>query len=317
MDLLINSKHNAASSAVKLPQAGCAADAMAQVPECQLLADALADENTHNYTGATEKYTYLTDQGSEKARAQVRKMLLAGHGATEAYDYSVQADKNNSPAAAYILGLIHYYGLGRVKSWSEAFACFQRGDERGSGAATNNLGVMYQRGNGVNENVKEAVACFQRGDERGNGEAAYNLGLMYKFGRGVDKNFKEAVPCYRRAIERGFEKAADWFLVMCLDGRAQKVDLRFTINTLEEAAKRGNKEAEKKLQEDPEIQEEFQKIRLEQVRQIHSRYAAIHFPDYLADENKTIHSTKTPAFTAADEKRRSQATTLLELRDEL
>jgi TPR repeat protein len=306
MDFKIRSQVQVMGSTPRLPDSG--RNAMDSLSEEQLLADALADQNKHDYTAATEKSIYLIDkyEGSDKAAYQLVEMLKSGLGVTEAFNYCGRADQEKSPAAKTILGHMYRYGYGVKKDIEKAVAYYQLGDKLGNGNAANSLGIMYRHGYGLKKDYNKAFACFQRGDERGNGYATYQLGRSYEDGTIVEKNDSTALDYYRKAADRGITAATSKILAMCIDGRAQKVDICFTACFLEKMAKEGSKSEKEKIRKDPAIRQELQKIREEEIDRIHSSYLLMRSPDNLINKNKTVHKPKTAVFTNVAAPRSSQ-----------
>jgi TPR repeat protein len=81
-------------------------------------------------------------------------------------------------AAANLVGLHYYLGVGVARDFSAASRWFERGARLGDASAQRNLATLYLRGLGVRQNDFLAYAWFSESAKRGNASAADYLATM-------------------------------------------------------------------------------------------------------------------------------------------
>lgn len=81
----------------------------------------------------------------------------------KAEEYYLESLEKEYGEAAYMLGYMNEYAIGRVKSnYEKAVEYYEKGIELGSGNAANNLGFMYDMGYGVEQDYEKAMEYYQK-----------------------------------------------------------------------------------------------------------------------------------------------------------
>lgn len=110
----------------------------------------------------------------------------------------------NSSNLAYLLGLIHYNGYHRKRSWSEAERWWLMAIEKGSYSAYSRLILHYA--NDL-QNYTAAFRMAEQGHQAEIVEATYYLGQCYARGIGVKKSRSKAKEYFKEAAAKGYEDA--------------------------------------------------------------------------------------------------------------
>jgi TPR repeat protein len=90
---------------------------------------------------------------------------------------SARAERDD-PAAANLVGLHYYLGLGVARDFAAAGRWFDRAARLGDPAAQRNLATLYLRGLGLRQSDFLAFAWFSESARRGNGRAEHYLATM-------------------------------------------------------------------------------------------------------------------------------------------
>jgi len=120
----------------------------------------------------------------------------------KAYAWLEKAAAAGSGDAMSRLGEMHFQGLGRPASASEAVAWYRRGADAGSASAMNNLAACLLEGKGVARDVEAGLALLRRAAER-DPAAQENLGRILRAGTYGAKDAREAASLFERAAARG------------------------------------------------------------------------------------------------------------------
>ena len=71
------------------------------------------------------------------------------------------------PEAQYIIGLMHYEGVGTLKDLKKAVYWYEKSAEQGFPKAQYNIGLMYYRGEGTLTDKRQAAYWIKKADENG------------------------------------------------------------------------------------------------------------------------------------------------------
>jgi len=145
---------------------------------------------------------YQQGDGVAKDLAEAREWfeLAAGHGFQKAKEaLKVLAKDEENDVSSLVIPPHAKTETGRKKSDT------QPTDE--TPQAAYELGVKYLRGAGVSRSYKSAAKWFSQAAEQGHAESQYQLGELLKKGKGAKRNKKLANKWYRAAAKQGHIKA--------------------------------------------------------------------------------------------------------------
>ena len=157
--------------------------------------------------------------------------------------------KEDDPAGAFAIGVMHYKGEGVDRDPREASKWFRRAAGLGHAGARFNLGLIYARGDGVPKDRQEAVRWFRTAAGQGDAKAQVYLGGMYARGEGVGKDRSEAARWFRQAAEQGNVEAQVYLGSMHLRGDGVKKDREEAAAWLGKAAAQGSARAREILKQ--------------------------------------------------------------------
>ena len=160
-----------------------------------------------------EIYNYLLEHKNEDIIycALLGFMHYFGVGVVQSYEeafkwYELSANQSNKRAQCS-LGYMYAEGQGVVQSYEEAFKWYKLSANQGFARAQNNLGSMYAEGQGVAQSYEEAFKWYKLSANQGFARAQYNLGIMYDQGQGVAQSYEEAIKWYKLSADQGFASA--------------------------------------------------------------------------------------------------------------
>ena len=200
-----------------------------------------------------------------------------------------EAAEKGDAEAQCILAMFHYMGQGVPRDLDKMIYWLEKSAGQGFAKAQFRLGCAYNDGTGVPQDEKKAAELFAKSAEQGYADGQYSLGLCYEKGEGVPKDEEQAVKWYTLAGEQGvaeaqynlaayyhgkdeekeihwLAKAADqgeidpatgYYLALhYLEGKGVPKDEEKAIDLLTKAAKKNNTDAETKLRQIREKEEE-------------------------------------------------------------
>ena len=155
-----------------------------------------------------------------------------------AYEYFMEAAKNNHPSAYWMLGnMILKEKIGN-KDYDKAIEYFNKAKDLGNIAAINSLGICYKEGFGVKQDINKALELFKEAANKNYVYALNNLGLYYeslnetakaleffkksanlgesfacnKVGEyyRIQNNKKEALKYYEKALDSSVREISKW-----------------------------------------------------------------------------------------------------------
>ena len=141
------------------------------------------------------------------------------------------------------LGDCYEKGLGAETNMEEAVACWMKAAEKKHSWAACKVAIRYQK----DKKQKEAFEWFKKSADLGSDYGCCKLGECYERGWGTETNATLAAEWFLKGAERrhgwGMEKAGDFYR----DGYGVEKDLDKARKWYKKAVKRGNKNAQKKL----------------------------------------------------------------------
>lgn len=122
-----------------------------------------------------------------------------------------------SPAARFLLGVMHETGRGGPRDVAAAAGLYRKAADAGNVAAMTALGRLYLKGEGVAQSDARAGDFFRKAAARGSAGALYLLGSMRLEGRGGP--VADAPGYLRRAVQAGSPEAAALLGEMLVAGK--------------------------------------------------------------------------------------------------
>ncbi|MBF0425725.1 MAG: sel1 repeat family protein [Magnetococcales bacterium] len=186
------------------------------------------------------------------------------------------AEKENDPAAHFVMGTLYEGGAAVPRSYEKALHHYTLAAEAGRPEAQYNLGLLYQRGLGVTPDAEVAQIWYRRSAEQGFAPAMHNLASLLSpaaarewyrraalagytpamnnlaqllsrrtppHGDPTAADLAEATSWWRRGAEKGDTESAFWYGVALLDGRGVTSDPTGALHWLNKAAERGSSDA--------------------------------------------------------------------------
>jgi TPR repeat protein len=142
----------------------------------------------------------------------------------------------DTPRAAYYLGLLTSQGFGTTASPAEAVNWQRVAASQGDGDALFELYVHYETGVGVVRDSAIALDWLKKAAEQGQPRAMYNLGALLATGRGgVRQDSAAAFAWYRKASAAGNVRATVMLAVMYARGEGVGRNIEAARRLFEEA----------------------------------------------------------------------------------
>jgi TPR repeat protein len=112
------------------------------------------------------------------------------------------------PESLYLMGVMHFYGQGRVPQDNEkAVEYFRDAAQQGSEDAQSTLGVLYGDGHIVEQDDIIASEYFKAAADKGYADSEWMYGRMLLEGRGVEKDYAKAREFLMRASKQAQPRA--------------------------------------------------------------------------------------------------------------
>ena len=157
-----------------------------------------------NADKALEYYRRGADRGSVAAFVKLGKLLIdypsISIEAATIRLWEEEAERHNHPGAQYLMGVLHWMGVGIEGSEEEAVRFLRMAADGGVGEAIphlQELGVFHEV-----EIVGEGdlLRWARAGANVFNAKAISQLGQLYECGEGVEKNLQKAIDCYTSSL---------------------------------------------------------------------------------------------------------------------
>ena len=158
------------------------------------------------------------------------------------------ADQGSSTAQGGMARL-YAFGLGVIKSDSEALRFAQLAAQQGNAAGQNILGVLYLGGRGVPYSLSEAIKYLRLSADQGFAPAQYNLAGLYRNGTFNSTSADEGLRYYKLAADQGYPPAQLAYGLVLLNDRRSSNGLIDGVGYIRKAADQGNADAQTKIGE--------------------------------------------------------------------
>lgn len=120
----------------------------------------------------------------------------------------LNASSQESVERSFLLGFMHYAGLGIPQDYGRALVHFRQAAALGSAWAEHSIALMYEAGKGVEKNLASAIEWYRRAANRGHVPAICALGLIRKFGPPGIRDYSQALTFFEQAAKAGSSMAA-------------------------------------------------------------------------------------------------------------
>ncbi|MCE1234760.1 MAG: peptidoglycan-binding protein [Hyphomicrobiales bacterium] len=128
---------------------------------------------------------------------------------------------------------------------AKAVAWYEKAAAKGYAPAQYRLGIAYEKGLGTARDSEKAKAAYRAAAEQGNLRAMHNLGVIYANGR----DMANAVTWFQKAADLGLRDSQFNLGIINALGSGVKQDLAVSYKWFALAARQGDGEAEKKMNE--------------------------------------------------------------------
>ena len=193
-------------------------------------------------------YVKAANQGNTHAMNNLRILYRNQKNIEESLKWTRMGAENGQIECQYELGNAYNNGEGVKKDKDQAAYWYKMAADNGHKDACNKLAVIYHD---VKNDYAQAILYLNKAMELGSDDAFFNLGFMCEQGRGTEKDFAKAEAYYLKAIDKIGDNTARYRLgVMYYEGRdGVKKEKKKGESLLKEAAKNGNEDAKKYLDE--------------------------------------------------------------------
>ena len=148
--------------------------------------------NSTNWHLTRLKYEQAATEGDRAAQYFLGLMYLSGKGTAiepdKAFDWLLQAARQNLPEAQYWLADCYARGRGTLQSDREAMRWYAKAAENGHAVSQTALGLALLYGVGLEKNEKEAAVWLEKASVAGNARAQYYRFRQLANGLGVPKD---------------------------------------------------------------------------------------------------------------------------------
>jgi len=124
-----------------------------------------------------------------------------------------------------VLADMYSFGLGKQKSYDDAFKYYTLAAERGNTEAMCNLGYYYSEGQGVEKDLKGSFEWYRKSAVAGYLHSIRDVGVCYYYGLGVTTDYKEAVMWLKKASEENYAHATCDLALCYLKGKGVRKNL--------------------------------------------------------------------------------------------
>ena len=171
-----------------------------------------------DWQGAQGRVSSLGLWGVPDGRRFMGEFYLAEGASQNGLRCLGEAAERGDVEAQFVLGAIHYYGIGVSKDYDLAFCLYLQAAKQGHTDAEFMLGWMYDEGLGRSQksfpllnkrrdHEQKAFFWYTKAADKGHGEAGYRLAEMIYYGRGAEQDDDLVIYWLRQAAEGGYSEA--------------------------------------------------------------------------------------------------------------
>lgn len=192
-------------------------DVLTQHEEEEAVRDAASHEHRYRYDDAVAIYISLAEKGSEKALIECLKLLAEKLGLDMIFNACLNADKQGSSIASFLLGRM-----------------YKAGDVAHSSAEESSVSAI--------EYYQKAYESCMKADKQGSSIASFLLGCIYEAGGiahiSAEASSIKAIEYYQKAYEKGFLDAGHKLVRMCINSN-NKNNIDKAVSTIRSLAEKG------------------------------------------------------------------------------
>lgn len=190
--------------------------------------------------------------GRGRALALLLLLLVASPGA-----YAEPAKKSSSGEGRFQAACLAL----KKKQYKKAVHTLLKLDQANDGKGQTILGLLHEKGLGVKQDFSKALAYYRKAAKQGVPEAESNLGhLLLRLKRDVVQDTKEGIDWLERAANHGILEAQVTMGKLLNEGRRLPINNSKAAYYLHRAAQRGSREAQRMLDDIPQLHEAHQAL---------------------------------------------------------
>jgi len=125
------------------------------------------------------------------------------------FEYCLSSAQEGNVQAQMIVADFYNRGNFIEKNVEQSFKYFKMAADSGNPIAQFKVAVMYENGTGVEKNVENSFKYFKMAADNESTNSQFNVAVMYEQGRGVPVNLKEAIHYYQLAAKKGDKEAQE------------------------------------------------------------------------------------------------------------
>ena len=167
----------------------------------------------------------------------------------EAANWFEDAAKKGHIYAQNYLGILYYFGLGKIADSNIASNYFSMAADRMDPSGLCNLGIVYQKGRGAKQDLWKAAEYHNKAAYLGNFISQAILGKMYMQGKIVTKNYSQAVRWLEESWKNGYSGAFAPLGHCYLKGLGVEQDQKKAFQLYQEGAAQDDLEAKVSMAE--------------------------------------------------------------------
>ncbi|MDK9697296.1 MAG: peptidoglycan-binding protein [Siculibacillus sp.] len=154
-----------------------------------------------------------------------------------------RAAMTGDPRAAFEVGMRYAEGRGIAADPKEAAEWYAKAADKGLAPAQYRWAVALEKGIGVPRDSEKAKQWYRKAAEAGNVRAMHNLGVLHANARDIGS----ALPWFQKAADLGLKDSQFNLGIIHALGSGVKQDLAVSYKWFALAARQGDKEADKKM----------------------------------------------------------------------
>lgn len=144
----------------------------------------------------------FTNAYAELSLEQARSLEIKAGADPNAVEEVRKYAESGDARGEFLLGTLHWQGIGMPKNDSEAFNWFNKSAKHGDKWAMYNLGYLFYYGQGVETNFSQAAYWWTKASDQGFAPAQNSLASLYEQGKGVLKSQSKKIELLRKAANK-------------------------------------------------------------------------------------------------------------------
>ena len=180
----------------------------------------MGDELEKNVDRAIQSFREASIEGHAKSQRNLAILLWNQNKTNSAEAWMRRAASNEDEHAQWMLGHMLYEN----KNFKEALVWFERASSNPQ--AMHYLGILHEYGLGTPRDYTEALHAYERGMELGNRDSTFHLGLMYANGRSdtIAQDSVKAGLLFKQCADANHPACLFYLARMCVEGKIYSDD---------------------------------------------------------------------------------------------